>query len=370
MTIFPAAIAALPPAEPLTEDDFLALFHRILPSHYIDPLLDPGPGYELLEAYAAVGRRISEAVAHVENGLFIATATGGSYSEGQVEFYRTSTVFGGVILKAGSVVSTADGYRFQTLADVTFETDDLGPHAVTVRALVRSWLYDKPGEKLAADGSTIPGSIISLTGPVLPDPLVSGYSFDPTIEVRQTTDTVGGSAPMLDGIGADRGLIRTPEEGDADYRVRVGNLPDTVTPAAINKQLQQRMGAALQRFGLSYQFNELWDLRVQTGWDPPVNVVVQVGGPVPYAPVCTEITDFSQNVFVWDYDPSVQLSTSGLAPSGYTNSNRWFESLDYSGSIIVAIPYDEQFWPLYQAVAESLAQTLPAGVHAYFVFQP
>lgn len=190
----------------MTQSDLLALFDRLLPYYYLEPLKTPGPGYEYLQAVAKMNARVSEAVAHMGTGNYIGSATGGSYATATVEFYRDNTVFGAVTLLKGTVVGTSDGYLYQTMDDVSFGATDLGPYAVEVQALVRGWNWNKPGPITTASGATVAGSINELRQPV-----VSAFSanFDPTMQVRQTTDATGGSSPMLDGLGLDRGIART-----------------------------------------------------------------------------------------------------------------------------------------------------------------
>ena len=190
---------------PLTQDNLLALFDRLLPDFYLAPLKSPGPGYEYLQAVAKMNARVSEAVAHIGSGSYIGSATGGTYATSKVEFYRDNTVFGAVTLLKGTVVGTADGYLYQTMADVVFGASDLGPHEVSVQATARGWNWNKPGPSLTKAGDVLPGSIVQLVAPVVSS---SGANFDPTMQVRQTEDAVGGSSPMLDGLGQDRGAYR------------------------------------------------------------------------------------------------------------------------------------------------------------------
>lgn len=370
MASFPPAVARLPPLDKYSQQDFLDLFKRLLPDHYLQPLIDPGPGYELLESYAALNARVSEAVQRVGTGNYILSAYSGSYSEGTVQFYREATVFGAVLLKQGTIVGTEDGYTYETLQDIGVGSGALVSAPVPVRATVRGWLYDKPGPVTCADGSLIPGSINQIVRPNLPSPASPSFNYDPTLKVRQLTDVLGGSAPMLEGLGADRGLPRRDGETVDQYRVRLTQLPDTVTPHALLTQFVSTIGLRLQIRGLRWWFVEGWDLRVQMCWDATPNVVVTntPGSPIPFAPVGTEITDFSQNIFVWDYDPVTMPATDGWAPSGWPVSNRLLEAGAYSACLLIAVPNDPAFADDYRAAAESLAAIKPAGVTIYYLF--
>lgn len=368
MPDFPSAVASLEPLPQYSEQDFLDLFNRLLPSHYIEPLKDPGPGYELLQAYAAVAARLSEAVEHVGTGNYILSAGEGAYSEGTVEFFRDNTVFGAVQLLAGTIIASPDGYTYQTLDDVTFEAGDLGPVSVTVRATVRGWLFNKPGPIMTLSGAVIPGTVNLLIRPLVPEPS-TGYSFDPTLQLRQTSDITGGSAPMLQGLGGDRGLPPVDGESIEDYRARLTQLPDTVTPNALQSQFQKSTGATADIFfSARYWFIECWDLRFQMCWDAPYNkTVTPTSTYAQEAPVNTRITNFTQNVFVWDYDPyDVPADTLKLAPYGWPVSNRLMAAGAYSSSLILCVRSNFNH-PLIQAAAQSLQAIKPAGVQIFYI---
>lgn len=213
MPDFPTAVPSLPQLPYYTQDDILALFDRILPSHYLTPLKEPGPGYEYLQAVALMVSRVSHAISRVGSGSYIGSSTGGSYATVTVELTRPNAFFGACTLLGresapqGTLVGTSDEYYYQLLNDVTFGEGDLGPHLVQARAVVRGWLWNRKGPFTTEDGELIEGPINRLVLPVFPT-TPSPPNFDPTILVRQVSDAAGGSAPMLDGIGNDRGISR------------------------------------------------------------------------------------------------------------------------------------------------------------------
>lgn len=368
MSEFTPAVADLLPIEPLSEQHFLDLFDRLLPDHYLEPLKNPGPGYEVLQAYAAVASRVSEGVAHIGTGNFIGSAQGGAYSVGTVQFYRDNTIYGSVVLKAGTIVGTADGYTYQTLTDATLAANQRATGLIPVQSTVRGWLYNKPGPKTAADGSNIPGSIDQIVSPVID---VSNPQWDPTLKVAQYSDTVGGASPMLDGLGYDRGMPRLPGETDASYRARIAFLPDTGTIGAVQRQVERTLAEPLAELGLSYRLHELWDLRIQTGWDHPMNVVIDSDGAIPFAPVGTTITNFTENVFAWDYNPE-DYPHSFFDPGGWLESNRLFDCGDYEMGVILLLPYAAipmsrrgQFIGLYKNLSQTLIGIKPANLRIY-----
>lgn len=220
------AVPHFDPLVPLDQDDLLDLFDRLLPDFYLAPLKEPGPGYEYLQAVAKMNARVSEAVAHIGTGCYIGSATGGSYASAQVEFYRDNVLYGAVTLRQGTVVGTVDGYYYQTTADVVFGALEYGPKTVTVQALARGWNWNKPGPSLTKAGDILPGSITRLISPV-----VVGSNFDPTLQVRQKTDATGGSSPMLDGLGEDRGLNRSIAYATVQL-TRTNTYPTAVLPGS------------------------------------------------------------------------------------------------------------------------------------------
>lgn len=342
----------LPELQPYSQAQLLGIFDRILPPSYLAPLKSPGPGYEVLEAYAALFARVSDAVAHIANGNYIATATGGSYSEGEVALYRSTPIFGAFVLKAGTLVGVPGGYNYATLTDVSFNAGDLGPHLVRVRAVTRGWLYNRPGPVELESGEVLPGAVNRLVRPVLPE----GGNFDPTVQVRQTTDIDGGSSPMLDGLGYDRGLPRLSGETDVNYRLRLLLVQQTVTPDALAGTVERLLGQKFTELGLQWSIYEGWDLRVQTAWDVPINLTFT------QAEANTPVPAYNGNVFVWDYEPP---TTAAYQPGAWTN-RLWAEDHARYG-VIVLVPDDSRVTALLTGLYQTLMQARPAGLNLFFL---
>lgn len=205
MADFLPAVPYFAPLPSLGQDDFLRLFDRLLPPYYLEPLKNPGPGYEYLQSVGAVMARVSEAVAHMGSGCYIGSATGGSRARGVVRLDRPSTLFGEVVLYEGTLVGTDDGYLYQTTKATGFFADSVGPLYVPVEALARGWEFNKPGEVTTEDGEVLPGSITRL---VMPSLSTFDLNFDPTITVRQVsptdvwpyTVTLPFTQPMVGGL--------------------------------------------------------------------------------------------------------------------------------------------------------------------------
>lgn len=137
-----------PPITSFTQQDILDMFDRLFPAHWLDPVKSPGPGYEVLQAYALVAKRLSEAVCTLGRDAYITSARKGARATGQVVLYRGGPNSEGisVTVKAGTIVSASrGGQEFRTLADVVFGPTDLGPFVVGVEALADGPEWNLPG---------------------------------------------------------------------------------------------------------------------------------------------------------------------------------------------------------------------------------
>lgn len=288
-----------------TKQDFLDLFDRIVPFEYIEPLKSPGPGYEILEMFAKVGERISLAVGRTECQFYSTLAHGAYKSRGQVEFYRTSSANGAFTLLTGSVVRTSKTSReFVLLEDVVFGATDLFQLGM-VEARQGDFQFDVKGITLDANGNELEGEIDEL---ILP--LMSPSYGEPNLLVRQTYDVDRGQPGSLDQLGADRSVPRATLESDDEYRVRVRNLPDTISPAAMLRQLN----AFFLPTGIPFDFLEVFENRMQSCWNAPAGGIVN-----------EQVGDYNPNLFVYN-DPRDIIG------------NRWLGANTVGGGIVVRIP--------------------------------
>lgn len=352
MSYLPAS-SPLPPLPSYTQADILALFERLLPASYLAPIKSPGPGYEYLQAVGQMAARASEAIGHVGTGQYIRSATGGTFSVGTVELYRTSTLGSAITVEAGTIVGTADGYLYATQDAVIFGAGDVGPHPVSVKAMVRGWLYDQPAPFTSAGGELIPGPVAVMVLPKVAAPVY----FDPYLAVRQVTAMSGGAAPMLDGLGYDRGLSRMVDESDASYRARMLTLPDTVTPAAMQRVIKATIGDVVSAAGANYIYREIWDLRLMTAWDFPANQTLTL------AALNVEVSPFNGNIFVWDLDqPNVPDQLA----------NRWYGDVSDRGAFYIGLPNIPSLAPdyaLYAGLAQNIEQSRPAGISVGYIME-
>jgi len=326
------------PIDALVQQDFLDLFDRILPPHYLEPLKSPGPGYEVLQAYGALAARISAAVQRLGRQSFILTASGGGWATGTVELYRGQANAEGidVTVKAGTRVKSSRGGRtFATVEDVLFTPAALGPYPVAVRAVAQGPEWNEPGPLLAADGTLLEGEIDTVDW-LVEDPDLG----DVYIRVRQVgLSCTGGEDAGLDQLGVDRSIVRLLNEQDDAYRGRIRALPDNISPNAVERAIVQ-LSATLP---LTYDFIETWDIAYQTCWDAPAGDILG--------------SNFDPDLFCFD-DPR--------SPSPFRN--RWLDESDYRGGFIVVLSFlpavsDVGFiWD--DTAADTLALATPAGARA------
>jgi len=296
------------PITALTQQDFLDLLDRVYPQHYLATLKSPGPGYELLQSYAAMAARVSASVETVGNDLFLLLAKSGAKATGSVGLFRQAAHPDGitVTVKAGSLVTTSKtGRDFVTLVDVVFGPMDLvgTPADVPIEAVSVGYEWNVPGETTTAAGEVLPGDIDTVKV-LVEDP---DYG-DVTIQVYQTLLTSGGIDGALDALGSDRGLERYAGESDTAYRARVRALPDTISPAAFDRNMR----LIFYPLDAGYDLIETWDIRYQTCWDAPPNTWPNLS--------------YDPNLFAYD-DPRDPDPFRG----------RWMDLTDLRGGVIVVV---------------------------------
>lgn len=294
---------------------FLDLFDRLYPFDYLAPMkASRNAGYEAFQAWAALGERISLAAERLECGNIIMSAPGPSRATGTVEFYRTEATSGAFTVLKGTVVATSRGdRRFRTTSDVSFGSLSLGPVTANVEAVDYGYEYNVPGQLITPTSSiTLEGEIDTVYA------AVTSPGYIPELKVKQILPTTGGVPAMLDALGADRGLTRGQGESDDAFRLRVRTLADTVSPGAIKRAA----AAALNPYGLSWQFIETWDVAYQTAYDAPSP---NSGTPTYQATPPTN-PRYDSTLFVYD-DPRPE----------YPFRNRYLDDVEARGAFIIAV---------------------------------
>mgnify|MGYP006921309179 CR=1 FL=1 len=328
--VFPAASGPGPTESDAVAHDetyFLTLFERIMAPGWLAPLKEneaQGSGYELLRAFARVGARMSTAFANLETGAQEIFAAGPSKALGVVEFSRPDATAGAVRVLAGTLVATSKGGRtYRTLTDAVFGGSDVGPVGVAAEAIDYGWQYNVKGRVITPSAITLPGEIDTIVSMRQADAAGVADFIDATFTVAQILDFAGGAAPMLDGLGEDRGVYRGPGESDETYRHRILSLPDTVSPGAFRRFLD----GVFDYYELTYDFVETWQRDYQTCFDYPsdqVGTPTYLAGPLPANLVA------DKDLFVYDWPLLGALSVP--------ISNRWLDSVEMRGAVIIGVP--------------------------------
>jgi len=190
-------------------------------------------------------------------------------------------------------------------------------------------------------GQAAPGQIDTIDMPLM-DPVFG----DPSIQARNDFDSDGLGRPRtLDLIGRERDIERQQNESDQNYRARIMTLPDTITPAAIKRQIANY---ARQIPGLYWRHVETWDRSYQECFDAPE---------VPSPPGV-------------GYDPTMFVPDDPRPPSPIRN--RYLGNNDYLGAFIVEIdepPHIAEYGFALDDPADTLADvTSSVGVRAFSAF--
>lgn len=289
----------------LVSQDFLNAIDRALDDGYLAPLKAYEDGYELLQGYAKVGERCSLAVRRLELDGFILSSAGPQKATVAATFYRATSAAGAGTVLTGTILRCSiGGQLFRTIADAVFGALDL-TKTVTAEALGYGYEWNIKGPFVDRAGTVWPGELDTIDLPLQSPPF-----FDDTIQVRNDADADGLGRPgTLDLIGNERGLPRQPNEPDGNYKIRIRNLPDTISPNAILRQLANYF----RPLGLGWRAVETWQHEYQECFDAP-------------AEPATAYQNYDQNLFCFD-DPR----------PGSPMQNRWLGENDYLGAFIVEI---------------------------------
>lgn len=327
--VFPAGGGAGPTdsdAVAFDQAHFLGVIESIVAPEWLRPLRNhsgDGSGYELLQASAKVGERVSLAIQRLERDAFELFAPGPAKARGTVEFLRETDTAGALRVLAGTLVKTSrHGRTFVTLQDAVFGASDLGPVGVDAEATDYGYQYNVTGRVVTPSGEVLPGEIDTIDTMFQADSAGVADFIDPSITVQQVVNFDGGCDPALDGLGQDRGIVRGVGEPDETYRSRVMNLPDGVTPAAIRRALD-RLAAA---WGVAYQLVEVGDEDYQTAYDYPSQ---NAGTPTYLSPYPSELVAHDNR---FSYDDPEPIEVGSYA-------DLWFDDVEARGAFFVAISF-------------------------------
>lgn len=298
------------PFQPLVQQDFLNQLEQIMPASWLDGLQSPGPGYEVLQAAAAVFARCSAAVARLDADLYVLSAAEGAFGFGAVKITR-SGYLDDVTLKSGSVLScSATGRAFLLLDDLVYTGGSLTsvPEFGLVRSFVQTYDQNVTGRAITARGEIIPGEVDTLAIPFISTAAGDVFAAGLQFEVENIDGITGAKSPALDLLGYDRGMPRFAGENVTAYRYRLSTLPDTVSPDAMIRACN----AVLKPYGATFEYIETFDVKFQTAFDCPLP---------PYSALMSPYYDVT--CFVLD-DPRVDTPYRNRCPSDDTYFSCFF----------------------------------------------
>jgi len=309
-----------------------------------------------------------------------------TFAEGQLVALRLRTQTG----------TSVDGPVFRVTADTTLGPADLGPLQVPVEAVRPGWQGNVPEGRMAVfvEGgrATIPNATVTgpnavTAGSGIPDHFLEsmvGALLQPTtgpdagvyprriltvggaipvttatfdgpgltpaglvnFEVLELVDagvtatfesTSGGRHGELDMLGRERGLGRASGEADDAFRERICELPDTVSPAALERTLAE----VLDPEGVTWALLEMRDVTLPGG-------------------VYDDLTA---------YDDPLAMSRGQVYCGAFTDpfyNTGFFVLID--GTTWPVDPADQQ--TVYEAIYKSITLTKGAGVRWAIGFEP
>ena len=160
-------------------------------------------------------------------GRSLATPPTGTFLVGET-VTQTDSV-GPTIIAQGVVLAVGASSPWYIVVDTT--DGAFAPTAGTVGAITGV----QSGATFTVEDVTQQGQLVPEVGTavwaVLPWHDVLGLE----VENPEGLPQIPGSYPMLDSLGGDRGVYRSPGEGDESYRLRAAQVADMVSPNAVRR---------------------------------------------------------------------------------------------------------------------------------------
>lgn len=217
--------------------DILALITRTVDASWLDGIQSSADGVAMLNALAAIGAEVSRCVDDGAAAPTIYAAPGGHPGAITLTLTRSLTT-NAVVVPAGYVFRTTAGVQLRVPYDVAVPAGVATIYLTleTVRSTEAVNTWDDFTFTAGATGSAISDA----ASPLVVD--APGYLLGPpgtTVNTVVTTSTniYGAMADWLSAIGNERGTIRYAGEAEADYRRRIRNLPDNITPIALARAM-------------------------------------------------------------------------------------------------------------------------------------
>lgn len=278
-----------------TRDQMLDVLRRTMDEGFLEPLLGDPDSAAVVAALADIGSRLSQAMEHDCSTGLITLAPAGRPGTSEVTVTRTG--FSTQTLPRGTLFEDARGVLFYLQQDIVFPPGPITT-PLNVASLRQTELVNTVNDPImrfapstiVADvtGSAVAPIVIETTTPhkfstgtlvrvtdVTGNTAANGvfsitvidpntFSLDGSsgngnftgggivqraplgLIITESTPVQGGASDYLALLGKERGQLRQAGEQAEDYRARVRNIPDSVSPKAI---VQAARGAA-QAVGL------------------------------------------------------------------------------------------------------------------------
>lgn len=222
----------------ITREQFIDLLERTHDSAWLDGLRSQPDSAAILEGLYAIAVQVSRSVDDGCNSASISLSSGGRPGELVLTLSRSDTT---------QSFSVPAGYPFFingiVLVVKTTVLVGVGPATFDLPLQTRRQTeavntFAKPPFPVGASGSAISdvtaGAVVDTgANTILGPPGTSVISA-----VVASTDIVLGSTDWLSAIGNERGQQRQGGELEEDYRLRVRNIPDAITPRAMSEAVQ------------------------------------------------------------------------------------------------------------------------------------
>lgn len=229
-----------------TKDALEETFRDVTDPNYAEPLetLDDGFGFDPVAAAAAIFARTGDAIERNSQAFYLLpssletddSASGARFAAATVTARRTaSTLSDQAFPKGAAIKAVLTDSRGAPIELTEYVLDEPLAFAAGVRSVTVRVASQRAGNQ----GDLPAGALVCLRD-------------DETILIDQPEPLTGGRHAQLDAIGRERSMPRIAGEPDLDYAYRLSDIPDVVSPNAIDRLAAQ----ILSPHGIHYQIYE------------------------------------------------------------------------------------------------------------------
>jgi hypothetical protein len=255
----------MPPPIPPTpvRQTFLDVLARTMDAGWLEGLRADVNSNAVLNALFDIAVRSQEAVNRGCGSVLISEASGGRSGICELTLTRASTV---------NTVTIPKGYKFRDERGIQYILTMNVPVIVGQAVVVLPLESVRHTELVNTVNDTFESVAVGALPPAFVDPdspeiLDSGFEivlrpepflvFGGTLLYTSSTPTTLGASDYLSAHGQERGQLRQASETEHDFRLRVRNIPDAVSPQAI-AQAVNSIGAAVDVYPITTQepFND------------------------------------------------------------------------------------------------------------------